>query len=89
MITISQNIIVFEKCLNLCFYCILLFKYYTKTIITGDISLKTNTWPIFTLSVRNGPNLQSYLFQDYIYLSPSQVEQNYTIYLKKMTKIIY
>ena len=50
---------------------------------TGKISSKTKTWPI-TLSVRNGPNLQTYLFQVYISLNPSislnprRVEQNYS-----------
>ena len=32
------------------------------SFIAGDISSKTNTWPISNTSVRNGPNLQSYLF---------------------------
>jgi len=39
--------------------------------------------PFLTLSNRNGPNLQSYLFQDYISLNPKQLEQNYIIYLEK------
>ena len=34
-----------------------------------------------TLSVRNEPNLQSYLFQENISLNPRRVEQNYTIYI--------
>jgi len=42
-----------------------------------------------TLSVRNGPNLQSYLFQAYISLKLFRVEQNCTIWLQKMTKIIH
>ena len=41
-----------------------------------------------TLSVRNGPNLQSYLFQAYISLNPSRVKQNYTIYFSKKAKLI-
>ena len=48
-------------------------------IKSGDISSKTNI----------GPNLQSYLFQTYISLNASQVEQNYTIHLLKMAKTNY
>ena len=39
--------------------------------------------------VRNGPNLQIYLFHEYISLNPSRVEQNYTIQLIKMAKTNY
>ena len=45
--------------------------------------------PFLTLSVRNGPNLQSYLFQAYISLNPSRVKQNYTIHLLEMAKTNY
>ena len=48
---------------------------------TGEISSKTNIWPISNTHVRNWPNLQSYLFQEYISLNPSRVKQNYTIHL--------
>ena len=37
--------------------------------------------PCLTLSVRNGPYLQSYSFQEYISLNPIREEQNYTICL--------
>ena len=48
-----------------------------KQYSPGDISFKTLTFgPFLTLRVRNGPNLQSYLFQVYISLNPGQVEQN-------------
>ena len=50
--------------------------------ISGDICSKTN-------SVKNGPNLQSYLFQEFIALNPRRVEQNYTKYLLKMAKPMY
>ena len=43
------------------------------------------------LSVRNGPNLQSYLFRAYLSLNPSRVKQNYItqlhIYIKKWLKL--
>ena len=64
-------------------------EFKSRTVVNaGDISSKTNTWPISN-SVRNGPNLQSYLFQEYTSLNPSRVEQNYTIYLLKMAKTIH
>ena len=47
----------------------------------GKLVPKLTLGPFLTLSVRNGPNLQSYLFQAYISLNPSRVEQNYTIHL--------
>jgi len=40
--------------------------------------------PFLTLSVRNGQNMQSYIFQAYISLNPNRVEQNYIIHLLKM-----
>ena len=46
-----------------------------------DIGSKTNTWPIFNTSVRNGPNLLRHLFQAFIFLNLCWVEQNYTIHL--------
>ena len=56
-------------------------EFKSRTLVNaGDISSKTNTWPISN-NVRNGPNLQSYLFQEYTSLNPSRVEQNYGIYL--------
>ena len=60
------------------------FIYYFSTKVR-----KLTHGPFLTLSVRNGQNLQSYLFQEYISLNPSRVEQNYTIYLLKMAKTIY
>ena len=50
---------------------------------------KLTLGPFLKLSVRNGPNLQSYLFQVYISLNPSRVKQNYTIHLLEMAKTIY
>ena len=44
---------------------------------------------LLTLSVRNGPNRQSYLFQENISLNPRRVEQNYTIVLLKKWLKIY
>jgi len=38
---------------------------------------------------RNGPNLQSYLFQACISLNPSRVEQKYTIHLLEMEKLYF
>ena len=46
----------------------------------GDIP-KITLCPFLALSDRNGPNQQSFLFQEYIFLHPCRVEQNYTIYL--------
>ena len=54
---------------------------WCKLNIQGILVPKLTLGPFLTLSVRNGPNLQSYLFQKYISLNPSRVEQNYTIYL--------
>ena len=45
--------------------------------------------PFLTLSVKNGPNLQSYLFQEYISLNPRRVEQNYPVYLLKKWLKLY
>ena len=39
------------------------------------------------MSVRNGPNLQSYLFQEYISLNPRRVEQNTPYIYKKWLKL--
>jgi len=47
----------------------------------GILVPKLTLAPFLTLSVRNGANLQSYLFQEYISLNTSRVEQNYTIHL--------
>ena len=44
-------------------------------MIQGILVPKLTLGPFLTLSVRNGPNLQSYLFQEYISLNPSRVEQ--------------
>ena len=46
----------------------------------GILVPKLTLGPFLTLSVRNGPNLQSYLFQEYISLNPSREEQNYNIF---------
>ena len=50
---------------------------------TGDISSKLTLGPFLTLSVRYRPSFQSYLFQSYISLNPSQVEQSYTYMTKR------
>ena len=55
----------------------------------GKLVPKLTLGPFLILSVRNGPNLQSYLFQAYISLNPNQVKQNYTIHLLEMAKTIY
>ena len=47
----------------------------------GMLVPKLTLGPFLTLSVRNGPNLQSYLFQEYISQNPSRAEQNYNIHL--------
>ena len=52
----------------------------------GILVPKLTLGPFLTLSVKNGPNLQSFL---YISLNPRRVEQNYTIYLEKMAHTIY
>ena len=55
----------------------------------GMLVPKLTLGPFLTLSVRNGPNLQSYLFQEYISLNPSRVEQNYSPYIYKKWLRIY
>jgi len=57
--------------------------------IKGKLVPKLRLGPFLALSVRNGPNLQSYLFQAYISLNPIRVKQNCTIHLLKMAKTIY
>ena len=57
--------------------------------IQGKLVPKLTLSPFLTLSARNGPNLQSYLFQAYISWNPSRVKQNYTIHLLEMNKTIY
>ena len=52
---------------------------YLCNLIPGDISSKTTLGPFLTLSVRNGLNLQSFIFQGYISLNPCQ--QNYTVHI--------
>ena len=70
---------------------IVLITLYSSIILnTGETSSKTNTWPISdTECSKFGPNLQSYLFQAYIFLKPSRVEKNNTIHLSKLAKTIY
>ena len=51
-------------------------KIFNKNL-QGKLVLKLTLGPFLTLSVRSGPNLQSYLFQAYISLNPSRVKQNY------------
>ena len=55
----------------------------------GKLVPKLTIGPFLTLTVRNGPNLQSYLFQAYRSSNSSRVKQNYTIHLKEMAKTIY
>jgi len=54
-------------------------------MLVPNLTLST----FLTLGVRNGPNMQSYLFQEYTSLNPRRVKQNYTVYLKKMTETIF
>ena len=63
------------------------YSSYHRAIMQGILVSKLALGPFLTLSVRNGPNLQSYLFQEYISLNPRREEQNYTIYLKKWLKL--
>ena len=49
--------------------------------LQGVLVPKLTFGPSLTLSVKNGPNLQSYLFQEYIFLNLGRVEQNCTINL--------
>ena len=42
----------------------------TFFLFQGILVPKLTLGPFLTLSVRNGSNLQSYLFQEYIYLNP-------------------
>ena len=49
------------------------------SLLQVDLVPKLTLGPFLTLSVRNGPNLQSYLFQPYISLKLFRVEQNCTI----------
>ena len=51
------------------------------TVFQGKLVPKLTLGTFLTLSVRNVPNLQSYLFQVYISLNSNRGEQNYTIYL--------
>ena len=57
--------------------------------VQGNLVSKLTLGPFLTLSVRNGPNLQSYVFQAYISLNPSRVELKYIIHLLKMAKNNY
>ena len=57
--------------------------------LQGKLVPKLTLSPFQTMSVRNGPNLQSYLFQAYISLIPSRVEKNYTVHLLKVVKTNY
>ena len=55
----------------------------TYSTVTGMLVSKLTLGPFLALGVRNGPNLHSFLFQEYISLNPRRVEQNYTVYLNK------
>jgi len=57
--------------------------------IQGKLVPKLTLGPFLALCFRNGPNLQSYLFQAFLSLNPSRVEQNYAILLLKMAKTNY
>ena len=64
--------------------------YRKKLLIFQETLVPKLTLGTFlTLGVRNGQNLQSYLFQAYLSLNPSRVKQNYTKLIEKMAKIIY
>ena len=65
----------------------LIYAYFMlrQGMLVPNLTLST----FLTLGVRNGPNLHSYLFQEYTSLNPRRVKQNYTVYLKKMTETIY
>ena len=52
------------------YICVINLWYLTR-FNPGDISSKTNT----NAKVRNGPNLLSYLFKNYVSLNPRRVEQ--------------
>ena len=60
---------------------ILIWIYESVLYIQGILVPKLTLGPLLTLSVSNGPNLQSFLFQEYISLNPKRVEQNLTIYI--------
>ena len=66
-----------------------LFFLFGSKQLQGILVSKRTLGPFLTVSVKNGPNLQRYLFQEYISLNPRRVEQNYTIFLSKMAKTKY
>ena len=65
-------------------------QYFSKCfLMQWKLVPKLTLGPFLTLSFQNGPNLQSYLFQAYISLNSSKVQQNYTMHLLKMAKTNY
>ena len=50
------------------------------TAISGEISSKTNTWPIFNTECWKGAKSAKIYFSR-VYIFKSRVEKNYTIYL--------
>ena len=58
-----------------------IFDETVSPLMQGKLVPKLIHGPFLTPSVRNGPNLQSNLFQEYTSLNPRRVEQNYTMYL--------
>ena len=67
----------------ICAWCSLVFiQFVRENIYLYNFYVeKEYKVPKLTLSVRNEPNLQRYLFQENISLNPRRVEQNYTIYI--------
>ena len=74
--------------LNINYLSLELISKTTSFMFQGIVVPKLILGPFLTMSVRNGPNLQSYLFMS-ISLNPRRVEQNYTIYVQKTAKTIY
>ena len=64
-----------------------LWKKRCTFLLQGKLVPKLALGAFLTLSARNGPNLQSYLFQAYISLNPSRVKQYYTILYKEQLKL--
>ena len=66
-----------------------LWKKRCTFLLQGKLVPKLALGAFLTLSARNGPNLQSYLFQANISLNPSRVKLKLHLHLKEMAKIIY
>ena len=65
-------------------------KYMIILANSGEISSKTNTWPISNTECQKWAKSAKLSFSRvYISINPSRVKQNYTIHLKEMAKTIY